>query len=531
MSLLSFILAKDNQLRKAPAAFAFSSLLSLLIVVSQPLEAQVAINSGGYSPNTKAMLDISSSTKGLLIPRMSTAQRNVFEGTLNATENGMLVFDSDLNAIYYFDGSVFQEVSNGVLSKLQDNDGDTWVDAEFTPDEDEINFSCNGTVYFTMSPGRLTTRNNGEAVFIGYRAGNNANVLSTTRSIGIGYEALYTNETADDNIAIGGEALHDNYYGDKNMAIGYRSLEYNSSGHDNIALGYYALNTNLSGDKNIAIGSSSLIGATGNNNIGLGHAAGSNISTGGNNIVIGYAIDAPSATVSNQLNIGNLIFGTGVDGTGGTISSGNIGIGRKSPGYRLDVMGDARIESDTGPVKLYVDGTSGNSGFTFQESGAYRGSVGYNADDDYLFLYEGGNVVVKGGNLGAGTTTPNYRLQVGNAGDGSSARANAWNTFSDISLKDNLSVIEHPLKKINQVSGYYYYWKEGADKSRKVGVVAQEIEKVLPEIVSTDSEGIKSVDYSKLTPLLIEAIKAQQEQIDAQNEKLRVLEAKLAAMQ
>jgi hypothetical protein len=455
---------------------------------------------------------------------MTTAQRISFGSTLGNAEKGMLVFDTDLNAIHYFNGSSFIKVSDGLIREIVDSDGDTKVEVERTADEDEIHFSLGGTVFFSMAPGRFTPRNSGDAVFIGYRAGYNVNTMTTTRSIGIGYDALYTNESGDDNIAIGGDALHDSYYGDVNVAIGYKTLEYNYNGDYNIALGAFALNTNLNGHRNVAIGNSALIQTNGSNNIALGYSAGSNISSGGNNIVIGYDIDAPSATASNQLNIGNLIFGTSVDGTGTTISSGNIGIGKNNPGYRIDVLGDARIESNSGPVKLYVDGTTGNSGVTFQELGAYRGSVGYNLDDDYLFLYEGGNVVVKGGNLGAGTTTPGYRLQVGNAGDGTSARANAWNTFSDISLKTDLHVIDDPIEKIMEISGYYYYWKEGSDRSRQVGVIAQEIEEILPEVVSADDKGISSVDYSKLTPLLIEAIKAQQKQIAD-------LEARLEALQ
>ncbi|HPA25701.1 MAG TPA: hypothetical protein PLK76_03010, partial [bacterium] len=57
-----------------------------------------------------------------------------------------------------------------------------------------------------------------------------------------------------------------------------------------------------------------------------------NLTTGSNNIVIGYDIDAPSATGSNRMSIGNLIFGTGIDGTGASISSGAIGIATTTPG-------------------------------------------------------------------------------------------------------------------------------------------------------------------------------------------------------
>ena len=66
--------------------------------------------------------------------------------------------------------------------------------------------------------------------------------------------------------------------------------------------------------------------------------------------------------------------------------------------------------------------------------------------------------------------------------------------------------------------------EEGKDQDRQIGVVAQEIEEILPEIVSTDVEGIKSVDYSKLSALLIEAVKTQQEQIEALEARISELE-------
>jgi hypothetical protein len=80
------------------------------------------------------------------------------------------------------------------------------------------------------------------------------------------------------------------------------------------------------------------------------------------------------------------------------------------------------------------------------------------------------------------------------------------------------------------LNGYYYNWKEGEDPSVQVGVIAQEVEMALPEIVSTDSAGYKSVDYSKITALLIEVNKVQQKQIndlagivEQQNEKIEHL--------
>ena len=90
---------------------------------------------------------------------------------------------------------------------------------------------------------------------------------------------------------------------------------------------------------------------------------------------------------------------------------------------------------------------------------------------------------------------------------------------SDKNFKENITPIENPIEKIRMISGNTYDWKadmkefhgfEGND----VGVIAQEIEAVLPQLVTTRETGYKAVKYDKLVALLIEGMKAQQNQID-----------------
>jgi hypothetical protein len=363
--------------------------------------------------------------------------------------------------------------------------------------------------------------------------------VTGSRNTAIGTFALAKNTTSD-NSAFGSLALALNTSGAYNTAVGTEALWINTTGEKNTAIGFASLSNNETGDENTAVGYGSLQGSSpiGNSvlgfealnsassdyNIAIGYKAGDNVSTGSYNIIIGRDIDAPVPTYNYQMSIGNLIYGTNVNGTGTSYSSGNVGIGISSPSQKLDVRGNIQAKSTSGSARMYIDGIAGNSELQFRESGSYGGAIGYNTVSNYLYLYQGGNVVLKGGNFGIGTTNPGYRLQVGSAGDGSTARANAWNTFSDKNLKKDFAKIEKPLDKLNKISGYYYYWKDGTDKSRQVGVIAQEIEKILPEIVSTDAEGIKSLDYSKLTPLLIEAMKTQQSIIENLNQRIEKLE-------
>lgn len=111
------------------------------------------------------------------------------------------------------------------------------------------------------------------------------------------------------------------------------------------------------------------------------------------------------------------------------------------------------------------------------------------------------------GNLGIGTTTPGYKLQVGIAADGSEARANAWNTLSDERLKKDFELIPDSLEKLLSLNGYYYYWNRGTDHSKKLGLKAQEVEEVFPEVVSKGRDGYLSVSYNHLVGAVISAIK------------------------
>jgi hypothetical protein len=235
-----------------------------------------------------------------------------------------------------------------------------------------------------------------------------------------------------------------------------------------------------------------------------------------------------------------------------------LGIGTSTPDEVLDVQGNIELSGGNRVVQTEVMTSNGtgfsltlkasdnkNNGFNAQNGGnvIVQGGKGFNwstgAGGGHVVIRSGANEtqanagfrdggyivfqtgaknntfierarMLDNGNFGIGTTTPGYKLQVGNSGDGSSARANSWNTFSDRRWKTKIELISNALEKLDQISGYTYKWKVGTDTTTQVGVIAQEIELVLPEAVKTDAEGYKSVDYGKLSALLIEAVKEQQ---------------------
>ena len=110
---------------------------------------------------------------------------------------------------------------------------------------------------------------------------------------------------------------------------------------------------------------------------------------------------------------------------------------------------------------------------------------------------------------------------------------------SDKRLKKDITVMNNALDKILSINGYYFTFKKNNEKS--IGVIAQEVEQVFPEIVNTASDGIKTVSYSNLVAPLIEAVKAlnakitqvwnlyfdQQQQINQLEQRIETLENKL----
>lgn len=111
--------------------------------------------------------------------------------------------------------------------------------------------------------------------------------------------------------------------------------------------------------------------------------------------------------------------------------------------------------------------------------------------------------------VGIQSTSPQMALDVSG-----SIRASADVTaYSDERVKENIITVDSALNKTNQLRGVYY--NRIGEVERKIGVIAQEIEQILPEVVHTDGDGMKSVSYGNIVGLLIEAIKELSSEIDS----------------
>ena len=206
-------------------------------------------------------------------------------------------------------------------------------------------------------------------------------VTTGTNETAVGAGALQNNTTSPFNTAVGGSALQYTTTGGSNTAIGWAALENNTTGSSSVAIGYAAgdsghsvaynndtfvgYNTNENSNAAItdttAFGYESAYNNTGWDSTFLGELAGQNVTSANNDILIGYNALAPSATAGNQLNLGNMIFGTGLAATSSSTTviptpTGNVGIGTTTPASTLTING--HIGTDGGAPALTSCGTS-----------------------------------------------------------------------------------------------------------------------------------------------------------------------------
>jgi hypothetical protein len=207
---------------------------------------------------------------------------------------------------------------------------------------------------------------------------------------------------------------------------------------------------------------------------------------------------------------------------------GNVGIGNSAPNSTLTVgnsTGTIAGEISINPAAASNEGGQINIRKSLNGSTAdwIIDQYGTTSSDARLRIFNSiaetnGITIMENGNIGMGSLTPSVRLQVN--GD---IIANSIAGSSDLRYKTNIRPVYNALDKVKALRGVYFNWNKEAfpDKNfgskDELGFIAQEIENVVPEIVTKDNskEEYRSVKYDKLVALLVEAIKEQQIQIDS----------------
>ena len=160
------------------------------------------------------------------------------------------------------------------------------------------------------------------------------------------------------------------------------------------------------------------------------------------------------------------------------------------------------------------------------------GGSSHSSDTIYIGdLTTTGNEVIMMGSVGIGTNSLDEKLTVNG-----NVKGDAFINSSDRRYKKDITPLTNVLEKLEQINGVYYNWKveefpqENFDRTKQLGVIAQEIEAVFPELVVTNADGYKAVDYPKLTAVLLEANKELAQSLKDQSSRVQALEADLEAI-
>jgi hypothetical protein len=301
--------------------------------------------------------------------------------------------------------------------------------------------------------------------------GSNAQLELTTGiyNTAAGFYALYDNQTGSYNSAFGAAALFENA-GSNNTAIGAFALEVNS-GSGNTALGYEALGSNTNGGDNTALGEQALYSNTGGLfNVAIGQGALQANVSGSSNTAIG------ETALLNATGGGNVAIG---EKAGEALGAGNNNVYIANPG----------APSETGAIRI-----GGNSQTSAYISGIYTTQVTGSA------VY-----VTSSGQLGVLASSERFKTGIAAMGRATSG--------------------------LQQLRPVTFQLKTDASRTRQYGLIAEEVDKIYPELVIRDSTGkIQGVRYEELAPMLLNEVQQQRREVNQLKLELRQQAQQLAQL-
>lgn len=417
----------------------------------------------------------------------------------------------------------------------------TGMDNTFLGASTGINITTGRKNVFIGSGSGLATRNLSNLTFVGTDTGR-SNTTGDYNTF-IGFETGYSNTTASYNTFLGYHTGRANTIGGQNTFIGTRSGLNNTTGSYNSFLGDGAGLVNSSGARNTFIGYlagrsntiasyntfigyfSGLQNTTGISNNFSGSQAGRSNTEGSYNAFFGA-----NAGYKNEIGSRNTFNGffSGYSNTkGGNNSFYGFHAGRSNTeGSGNTFIGiGAGGTNTTGKNNVCIGGYAG-SGITDANNKLYIHQFRVNATPLILGDFETGNIAI-----GSTALNNNYRLFV----NGDAFATGVW-LSSDKRFKKDRENISNALETLTEIEGVTYLFKQNKKSikegielptGRQYGVIAQELEAVLPDLVRESKDGYKAVNYQGLIPVLIEALKELNANKKSLEDRIETLESKL----
>jgi len=414
---------------------------------------------------------------------------------------------------------------------------------------EDLTTGVSNTLIGSQAGEKITTATNSTAVGFDALSSNTTGVSNTA----VGSLSLDANTTADNSTAVGLSALGASTTGSNNTAVGSLCLDANTTGANNSALGLHALGQNTEGGANSAVGVESLNAVTtGGSNAGLGYRSGYSITTGARNSAVGEQSGRGITTGNDNIAMGHQSF------FATSTASGNIGLGYRSffsctgghsnVGVGYQSLGDLTTADETVAIGYralpHVTVSNSNIGIGKQagDGNGHGGAALTNGTGNILIgrqtdVAASGNdfsIVIGINAVGKGSNTAFINPNGGAVFAGNN-NAN-FSTDSDRRIKKNIVDNTVGLDAINQVQVKNFEYRTADEITElpshaainkqgvQLGVIAQEIQSVLPNTVEEQSTGVLSVNPSNLTWHLVNAVQELSAQVTALTTRLTELE-------
>ncbi len=471
-----------------------TTFIALLLTAKFSMAQGVAINNNNAAPSSSAMLDVQSTTKGMLIPRMTTAQRTA----IASPAKGLMVYDTDANAFWFYNGIAWTNLTQSSAAtgwSLTGNSGTTPASNYLgTTDNVSLNIKTNNLA-------RLTVADNG-----------NIGINNTTPAAKLDVKSTSGNTNA-------------NFYLTGNSST-YLNGVYSVASNSGTG-GAYGGNFTATGNSSGTVAAVSAYAQSGYKNYGF---FGGVLTSGGQ---WGYGVYA-TATGSYPFTWGGYFKGdgTGVEGVGGTGVVGSGSYGGKFTGSSTGIIasgGPTGGETQTYAFPQHgIDCDIINDANTDQVFGVYSHVDGKNAISNVIGIY-------------SEPYGPKSSFLTSFYGAGNVNISGNYYSSSDAKLKQNIKPIQSMMDKIMQLkpSSYQYRteeYKMNLPKGNQFGLIAQDIQKVFPELVADQvkpasfdkktneklSDEVKylGVNYTGLIPIIISGmqdLKRENEELKKQN--------------